>query len=66
MTEKAKTLVTQTDASAAQDSVPQPVRQRREVTSTELFGDSREINIRHADEVYTLRRTNKGKLILTK
>ena len=39
---------------------------RREITSAELFGDSREIQIRHADEIYTLRQTNKGKLILTK
>lgn len=41
-------------------------RQRREITSEELFGGSRELHIRHADEIYTLRRTNKGKLILTK
>ena len=43
-----------------------PARARREITSTELFGDAREVHIRHADEVYTLRRTSKGKLILTK
>ena len=41
-------------------------RVRREITSAELFGDGREIRILHADEVYTLRHTNKGKLILTK
>jgi len=41
-------------------------RVRREITSTELFNGGREVHIRHADEVYTLRRTNKGKLILTK
>jgi hemin uptake protein HemP len=52
-------------AAAESKSAPQP-RTRREITSAELFGDSREINIRHADEVYTLRQTNKGKLILTK
>lgn len=39
---------------------------RREISSAELFGDGREIHIRHADEIYTLRQTNKGKLILTK
>jgi hemin uptake protein HemP len=39
---------------------------RREITSAELFAGGREINIRHADEIYTLRQTNKGKLILTK
>ena len=42
------------------------VRQRREITSAELFGETREIKIRHSGEIYTLRRTNKGKLILTK
>lgn len=41
-------------------------RHRREITSAELFGEAREIKIRHSDDVYTLRRTNKGKLILTK
>ena len=44
----------------------QAPRARREITSAELFGDGREIFILHADEVYTLRQTNKGKLILTK
>ncbi len=39
---------------------------RREITSTELLAGAREIRIRHADEVYTLRKTSKGKLILTK
>ena len=43
-----------------------PARTRREITSAELFAGGREIHIRHADEVYTLRQTNKGKLILTK
>ena len=44
----------------------QPTHGRREITSAELLGNSREIRIRHADEVYTLRQTSKGKLILTK
>jgi hemin uptake protein HemP len=39
---------------------------RREITSAELFAGRREINIRHGDEIYTLRQTSKGKLILTK
>lgn len=43
-----------------------PLAQRREINSAELFAGSREIWIRHADEIYTLRQTNKGKLILTK
>ena len=41
-------------------------RVRREITSSELFAGGRELHIRHADEVYTLRQTSKGKLILTK
>jgi hemin uptake protein HemP len=38
----------------------------REVRSEELFGNARIVLIRHADTVYTLRRTSNGKLILTK
>ena len=55
-------------APAAGQAVPAnpPRRARREYISDELFGNGREIHIRHADEVYTLRRTSKGKLILTK
>jgi len=45
---------------------PAPARPRREIASSELFAGGREIHIRHADEVYTLRQTSKGKLILTK
>jgi hemin uptake protein HemP len=51
---------------AATGTAQQPVRARREITSAELFGSGRKLHIRHADEVYTLRQTNKGKLILTK
>ena len=40
-------------------------RARHEISSTELFGGNREIQIRHAGETYTLRPTSKGKLILT-
>jgi hemin uptake protein HemP len=39
---------------------------QREVRSEDLFGGSRVVLIRHADAVYTLRRTSNGKLILTK
>jgi len=52
-------------APAPAQGVAQPSR-RREITSAELFAGGREINIRHADGIYTLRQTNKGKLILTK
>ena len=41
-------------------------RARRVITSEELLAGAREVDIRHADEVYTLRQTSKGKLILTK
>jgi len=51
---------------ATTGTAQQPVRARREITSAELFGGGRELHIRHADEIYTLRQTNKGKLILTK
>lgn len=39
---------------------------RREIESVQLFGGSKELLIRHDGECYTLRRTSKGKLILTK
>jgi hemin uptake protein HemP len=39
---------------------------RREIESMQLFGGSKELLIRHDGEYYTLRRTSKGKLILTK
>ncbi|MEW5863198.1 MAG: hemin uptake protein HemP [Pseudomonadota bacterium] len=45
---------------------PRPPARRREIDSAELFAGSREIGIRHAGEIYTLRQTSKGKLILTK
>ncbi|WP_091961325.1 hemin uptake protein HemP [Marinospirillum celere] len=34
--------------------------------SHELFGDLRQLQIEHEGELYTLRITSKGKLILTK
>jgi hemin uptake protein HemP len=51
---------------AGGSTVTQPARLHREITSVELFAGEREIHIRHAGEVYTLRQTSKGKLILTK
>lgn len=38
----------------------------RRVSSAELLGQQRELVIDHAGEVYHLRATSKGKLILTK
>ncbi len=40
--------------------------QRRQIRSDELFGSQREVLIEHAGELYSLRQTSKGKLILTK
>lgn len=39
---------------------------RRQVRSDDLFGGCREVLIEHSGEVYSLRHTSKGKLILTK
>jgi hemin uptake protein HemP len=39
---------------------------RSELDSKQLFADANELFIRHDGERYTLRRTSKGKLILTK
>ena len=49
----------------ARGGVAQP-RSRREITSSELLGDDRFFNDTETTEIYTLRQTNKGKLILTK
>jgi hemin uptake protein HemP len=40
--------------------------ERREIESAALLAGGRELLIRHGSEVYTLRQTSKGKLILTK
>ncbi|WP_084482802.1 hemin uptake protein HemP [Marinospirillum minutulum] len=36
------------------------------ITSETLFGEKRQVFIQHEGETYTLRITNRGKLILTK
>ena len=38
----------------------------REIGSEALFAGARELRIRHAGQIYTLRWTSRGKLILTK
>ncbi len=43
-----------------------PVEGLRTFTSHELFGPDRELVIRHDREIYRLRITRSGKLILTK
>jgi hemin uptake protein HemP len=60
------------DSTAPADSaVPQTVTsgthaRPRQIRSTDLFGGRREILIEHSGELYSLRQTSKGKLILTK
>ena len=50
-------------ATATSAGTPPP---RRQIRSAELFDGGREVLIEHAGELYSLRRTSKGKLILTK
>ncbi|HWA12167.1 MAG TPA: hemin uptake protein HemP [Burkholderiales bacterium] len=54
--------------SAAQgEQAASPAGAARRVTSTrELLGGRNEVQIEHNGEIYTLRQTSKGKLILTK
>jgi hemin uptake protein HemP len=48
------------------EGAPVVAAERREVESAALLAGGRELLIRHGSEVYTLRQTSKGKLILTK
>jgi hemin uptake protein HemP len=52
-----------TDAPAGAAGNPS---QRRQIRSDQLFSGQRELLIEHAGELYLLRHTSKGKLILTK
>jgi hemin uptake protein HemP len=45
---------------------PVPTLKRPQFASRELFGGGNELHIEHNAEIYTLRKTSKGKLILTK
>jgi hemin uptake protein HemP len=54
------------DATAASGEAPSEPKARRPLHSTELFGGVNEVEIEHQGELYRLRRTSKGKLILTK
>lgn len=51
-----------TDAAAARARAPALTR----LDSRKLFADARELLIEHGDELYRLRWTRSGKLILTK
>jgi len=46
--------------------IPQRPAQPQRVDSASLFGNARELIIRHGNEEYRLRLTSQGKLILTK
>lgn len=50
------------------EHVQKPIKQamRKTITSEALFSGSRELLIQHANDSYSLRITNQGKLILTK
>lgn len=45
---------------------PTPLRPRKRVNSHELLADAREIEIEHVGQLYRLKLTSLGKLILTK
>lgn len=47
-------------------AIPQRPAQPQKVDSASLFGNARELIIRHGNEEYRLRLTSQGKLILTK
>ena len=55
------------EAEGRMPSAPAAARQRQiEWRSEELFRDQREVLIRHGEELYRLRITRQGKLILNK
>ena len=56
----ATSLTVASDASRARPAQP------KQLSSEFLFGNTREILIQHRGEVYRLRKTSRGKLILTK
>jgi hemin uptake protein HemP len=53
-------------AEAAAPDQQRPTEPRQSWRSEELLGDRTEVLIQHNDEVYRLRRTRQGKLILYK
>jgi len=66
MTADSKDAVQGEKPAAAGESAGPSGGARREIRSVELFAGRREVHIRHADDIYTLRWTSRGKLILTK
>lgn len=55
-----------TDSGHSQTVTSGKQAQRRQIRSVNLFRGQREVPIEHAGELYSLRLTSKGKLILTK
>ena len=55
-----------TSPAVASDASRDPPAQPKQLSSEFLFGNAREILIQHKGEVYRLRKTSRGKLILTK
>ena len=53
-------------ARPARDGNASPTVKPGELLSAQLFGSAQAVVIHHSGERYTLRRTSKGKLILTK
>ena len=53
-------------AGVQRQGAPADDRTRRRASSSDLLGTRRELLIDHLGEVYVLRHTSKGKLILTK
>jgi hemin uptake protein HemP len=51
---------------AQEEAAARPAGARRMTSTRELLGGRNEVQIEHNGEIYTLRQTSKGKLILTK
>jgi hemin uptake protein HemP len=56
----------QATATAPDETLVRPANARRMTSTRELLGGGNEVQIEHNGEIYTLRQTSKGKLILTK
>ena len=52
--------------SSSRTGSPADPSKRRQIRSGDLFGEQLEVLIEHSGEIYSLRQTSKGKLILTK
>lgn len=63
---KSPTEATDRGLALSQASPPSPSIVRKRISSAALLGNDREIEIEHAGQLYRLRLTSLGKLILTK